>query len=70
MTRDEIIAQALIVSMTEEQKEHFYGLIQSYDKAVKSFCEGRVTTIPCIEIRFIQTGYVDLQNSAQAGIQS
>lgn len=60
--RDKFLAEAILFNMSEELKDHYYELLTSHNKSVNSFRGGTFLTIPSIEVKFVQAGYVDLQN--------
>ncbi len=57
--RDQLIADVILLNMTEEQKDHYSHLIKSHDRSVKSYCNGTYISIPAIEIKFCQSLIVD-----------
>ncbi len=65
--RDNVIAKAILINMSEEQKQHYYDIIVSHDKGVRLYREGTLMVFPSIEIRFIQVGQVVLEKLQQPG---
>lgn len=55
-----MLIKSIMNSLNENEKSRLLELFENHNKAVKEFRGGDITTIPTVEIKFIQTGHLVL----------